>query len=502
MSAELSTNPSQLPAGGDTPDSAKPAADKAAAQAGANGSLKQRAKRGTMIFVLSQVIGQLMRLASNLLLTRLLMPEHFGLMALVNIYVSGINMFSDIGIRPSIVQNKMGDDPRFLNTAWTMQVMRGFGVWAVACLLAYPVAVGIYDEPQLAQLLPVAALSAIVLGFQSTKTFTANRHLLLGREMAMQLGSNLLGIALMALLAWIYQSVWALVIGTVFNAALRSALSHVIFPGPNNRFAWDKESLGELIKFGKWVFMGTVVVFFANNLDRLLLGKLITTELLGIYQIAFMLSSLPSMLFKRFGNSVVFPIVSRQADKDRSVIRKKLLYHQRRLAVLMAIPTLGLIIAGDWVVQLGWDPRYGQAGWMTSVLGIGMWVGMLRATTQPALLAFGKPQYSMFGNIGRIVWVVLAAWLSYTLIDDPNYQLFVFLIAFGLSELPAYLIIEIGSCREKISVWHQDLWMTAVLLVVAGVLIFGRYELIDGKFPFDPHPEPAVPAQVQQLEQA
>lgn len=486
MNPELTTNPSQVPAGTPTHD-ADPPADAALGGAHPKGTLKQRAKRGAVIFAASQIVGQLMRLGGNLVLTRLLIPEHFGIMALVTIFISGITMFSDLGIRPSIVQNKMGDDQRFLDTAWTLQVIRGFGIFFVACLIAYPIAYLFYDLPILAQLLPVAALSSIIFGFESTKIHTANRHLLLGREVTLMLACNFAGIVAMAVLAYIYRSVWALVLGTLVIAVLKASLSHVVFPGKINRFAWHKESLGELIRFGKWIFMGTVVVFFANNVDRLVLSKLITTEMLGIYNIAFMLASLPAMTFKRFGNTVVFPIVSRQAELERHVIRGKLLRSQRKLALLMAVPVLAIVVCGDWIVELGWDDRYLEAGWMASLLGIGMWVGMLRGTSQPALLALGKPQYSLFGNIGRVVWVGIAAWLSYTLISDPRYQLMVFLIAFGLSELPAYLIVVYGTSREKIALWQQDLWMTGLLVFVVAGLILGRY-LLGWGIPFLPTP--------------
>src|SRR5690554_1654660 len=91
---------------------------------------------------------QLLRLASNVILAKLLFPEAFGLMVLVAIFMQGIAMFSDIGILPSIIQNKRGDDPAFLNTAWTIQVIRGVLIWIVACIGAYPYAL-IYNEPLL-----------------------------------------------------------------------------------------------------------------------------------------------------------------------------------------------------------------------------------------------------------------------------------------------------------------------------------------------------------------
>jgi len=472
MSAQTTANPA---------DDAHPPADREQPTAPpAGGSIKQRAKRGAIILILSQFVGQFFRLASNLVLTRLLMPEAFGLMAIVNIYIAGINMFSDLGIKPSIVQNKLGDDPRFLNTAWTIQVIRGVGVWAVACLLAYPLAYGLYDKPILMQLLPVAALSSIFLGFQSTKLHTAARHLQLGREMALLLGSQLTGLILMGVLAYIYRSVWALVLGTLTISVLTSVLSHFVFPGPKNRFCWDRAALSELVNFGKWIFFGTVVMFLATNIDRLLLSTLITTEMLGIYQIAFMITSMPNTLIKRFGNKVVFPAVSRRADIDRGVLNQKLLQNQKRLALVMVLPVMTLVCAGDWIVRLGWEGKFEQAGWMASILGFGLWMAMLRAPVGPALLAIGKPQYQFYANIGSLLWSALVATGGFYLYGMPG-----FLVAFALCELPAYLIVSIGIAKEKLSLWKQDVKLTALLLLAIAAVLAGRYALGWG-LPFVP----------------
>jgi hypothetical protein len=61
----------------------------------------------------------------DLILTRLLFPEAFGLMALVQVFMGGLQMFSDLGVNMSIIQSKRGEDPDFLNTAWTFQILRG-----------------------------------------------------------------------------------------------------------------------------------------------------------------------------------------------------------------------------------------------------------------------------------------------------------------------------------------------------------------------------------------
>ena len=117
-------------------------------------NLRARAIRSSVLTVGGFGASQVIRFASNLILTRLLFPEAFGMMALVMVFIQGLYQFSDVGVGPAIMQSKRGDDPHFLNTAWTIQAGRGVLLWLAASVLAYPMAL-IYGEAQLMQLLPV-----------------------------------------------------------------------------------------------------------------------------------------------------------------------------------------------------------------------------------------------------------------------------------------------------------------------------------------------------------
>ncbi|MDY7023361.1 MAG: oligosaccharide flippase family protein, partial [Cyanobacteriota bacterium] len=83
-------------------------------------SVKNQAVKSTIWTVVGYGGSQVLRLGSNLILTRLLIPELFGLMALVHTFIIGVALFSDIGIRPSIIRSNRWNDPLFLNTAWTL----------------------------------------------------------------------------------------------------------------------------------------------------------------------------------------------------------------------------------------------------------------------------------------------------------------------------------------------------------------------------------------------
>ena len=171
-------------------------------------NLTARVLRTSVLTVAGFGFSQGMRLLSNLLLTRLLFPEAFGLMALVTVLMTGLNMFSDVGISQAISQSKRGDDRDFLNTAFTIQIFRGVLLFGMGCLLAYPAA-HFYGEDILVAMMMVASAQFLISGFMPTRLETAKRHLLVGRVTLLDAVSQIFGlIAMLALAIWT-KSVWA-----------------------------------------------------------------------------------------------------------------------------------------------------------------------------------------------------------------------------------------------------------------------------------------------------
>ena len=140
-----------------------------------DGHLKRKAAVGAVWTVLGMGGGSIVRLLSSLVVTRLLLEEHFGLIALVNTFIAGLHLLSDIGIGQAIVQNKR-DDPDFVNTVWTINVIRGVLLFLIATACAGPYA-AFYEQPILAPLVRVAAISALFDGFLSASFFTQSRRL-------------------------------------------------------------------------------------------------------------------------------------------------------------------------------------------------------------------------------------------------------------------------------------------------------------------------------------
>ncbi|BDG04627.1 oligosaccharide flippase family protein [Anaeromyxobacter oryzae] len=340
--------------------------------------------------------GQLLRFAGNLVLTRLLFPRVFGVMALITTLMQGLAMFSDVGIGPAIIQRRGGASERFLRTAWTVQCGRGIVLWMCACALAAPFA-AFYGEPGLAWYVPVAGLTTVLLGFESTSMHTLARDLRLRQLTLVDLSAQGVGIVTMVALAAAHRSlagperetaVWAVVVGGLAGGGLRLVLSHVALPGIRHRFELSREDLSVLFGFGRWIFVSTILTFLVGQSDRLVLGKMIPLDLLGVYGVAAALAMLPTQAAQRLGSAVLFPAYSR-LQETRAF---EAAFHRARapLALGGAIIASGLLAAGPYLIRLLYDARYREAGWVLQLLAVAGWFQILEATNSAAILAQGR----------------------------------------------------------------------------------------------------------------
>ena len=358
--------------------------------------LMARALRSTSWIVLGYGSSQAIRLGSNLILTRLLFPEAFGLMALIQVVIVGLTLFSDVGIAPSIAQSKRGDDPEFLNTAYTIQAVRGVGLWLAACALSWPVA-QFYDAPLLMSYLPIAALSLVISGFNPTRIETAHRHLQMGRLTLLDLTSQVIGIVIMIVGAVIWQSVAALVVGGVAGALAKLALTHFYLPGQANRFRWEKAAARELVHFGKWIFLSTLFWFFASQGDRAILGKFLSLEGLGIYNIGYFLASFPLLLGQNVTGRVMIPIYRETGGRDHAKLRRMRYALSAGLLLLLAV----MALAGPWLVSVLYDPRYLASGTILVVLALALMPQVIGLTYDQAALAAGDSRRFFLSSASR-----------------------------------------------------------------------------------------------------
>jgi O-antigen/teichoic acid export membrane protein len=271
--------------------------------------LGRRARRGAVWSLVGYAGGRLLGFVSNPLLSYLLLPAVFGLNQLITPFILGFELLSDVGIGPSIIQSKRGNEQRFVDVAWTIQAIRGFLLWIAVCIATWPYAR--LTEPELVYIMPVAGLVAVFGGLTSTKMYTMSRDLAVGRLTAVELSAQLAGFVVKLVWAYFDRTVWALVIGGLATALVKMVLSHVLLPGKINRPRWDRGVVREIVHFGRWVFVSTLLTFLTGYADRWIFNAMIPLATLGLYGNAIVLASLPMEALSHVAHQVVFPLYAR-----------------------------------------------------------------------------------------------------------------------------------------------------------------------------------------------
>ena len=434
-------------------------------------SLKKLAIRGTIWTIAGYGSSQILRLGSNLILTRLLTPEFFGLMAVVNTLRIGIELFSDLGISQSIINNKRAEEPAFLNTAWTLAVIRGLVIWLLCLLISWPMA-NFYNEDRLLWLIPIVGLSSLCDGFTSNSRHILHRRMELGKLTIFNTITQILTLLTLIFLAYLNHSVLALAIGVVLGSIYAMIGSYWLMPRYSNTFAWDKDSVHEIMSFGKWMFLASGMTFLNEQADRLILAKLLSFKLLGVYAVAYTLAGIPREIIKQISYKVIFPTISNQADLPRLTLRNKILRQRRLILVGFAIFLAVLVTVGDLMITALYDHRYQQATWMTPILSCGIWVSVLFYTISPALLAIGKALYSAQSNLAGFVMIGVGLPLAFF-----HFGVVGAIVVIALSDLPLYIVNLYGLAREQLSCIAQDIQMTAFFIGILTVFLIIRNNL-------------------------
>ncbi|SHK60112.1 oligosaccharide flippase family protein [Bradyrhizobium lablabi] len=381
--------------------------------AGEQTSLKRRVMNAGLWSIAGFFLNSAIRFGSNLVLARLLMPDMFGVMAVASTVLVGLHMFSDFGIKQNIIQSSRGRESLFLNTAWSIQISRGLVLFCAAFSVGLVILIAgrsgyvpfgtAYADASLPPVICVLSVSAIVAGFESTKIFEASRILALGRLTRLEIACQIIG--LISTMTWLMfdRSIWALVSGGITSGLARTVLSHVWLPGTPNRRKWDPQAASEIIKFGRWIMISSILGFFVNAGDKLLLGGMIDARTLGQYVIASLfMASIEGILVKMM-QDVSFPSFS-EVVRNRPLELKKHYYKFHLVIAATAYFSAGsLMICGRDLIAFLYDQRYSTSGWMLEILSVILITVPFRLATQ-SFLALGAPKL-----LSKIIVLRLAA---------------------------------------------------------------------------------------------
>ncbi|MCA9273513.1 MAG: oligosaccharide flippase family protein [Phycisphaerales bacterium] len=423
-------------------------------------SLKATAVKASMWTMGGFALGNFLRLVSNIILAYLLVDNigALGLMALVNAFLQGLRMFSDVGFNLGLIQHQRGEDKHFVSTAWTLQVIRGVVLYTACWIFAIPFA-NYYGEPILAQLIPVTGVITLLNGCASSGMVLAKRNLDVKKLTLIELGTQSAGLVVMMVLAFQHASVWALVAGNITGAVFRTVVSHIVFSEHRAAIGWSNAAAKDLLRFGGWIFVATILTFVTSQIDKLAFGKVFNVTWLGIYGVAATFSTVPMQAVMRLGNQVVFPTYAKVINRGEDL--SKVLDRVRQpVLVATGLAASGMFAAGPWAVELLYPVKFYDAGWMLQILAVGMLMRVLSETSKAALMAIGKPRAIATGQVMKIIGFVVLTWVGYR-----YWGMMGFIAGVALSDCFQYASMAINATQRGLHVLPKDArtcWLTVV----------------------------------------
>ena len=269
----------------------------------------------------SSLGNQGLRLLVKLVLARLLLPELFGLIGMAAVFTSFVRMISEFGMGAALIQKKEEEltEDHYVTAFWTNLGVSLLG-YAITALILSPVAVWFYDEPILGSLLPVIAISIILDALYIIPKAKLSRQLDFRPQAIISIISVVLAGGIAVYLAFNDWGVWSL----AFNSIVVSVVSGILYFFHTRwlpSFSFSKSAFLSLFSFGGYVLVERIFYFLTNNIDYLLIGKLIGSKALGVYTLAFILTDAFRTKVMNIFNKVLFPAYS-SMQGDTAVLKK------------------------------------------------------------------------------------------------------------------------------------------------------------------------------------
>jgi lipopolysaccharide exporter len=376
---------------------------------------------GVWAFALNMT-NKLLTVIRSVVLARLLAPEDFGLMGIAMLVIGFVTSFTETGFRAALVQDKRGLEPRFLNTAWTVEVARSM-LFGLLMALAAPWVGAFFDEPGAVGLTRLLAVGLALRGLANTGVISFDKDLEFQRRFIFRSVPSVVDLVVSVVLAVVLGNAWALAFGWVAGRVGMVVASYVAHPH-RPRLSFDSAAARSMFSFGVWTLASHVLLYFTFNLDDIVVGRVAGATALGLYTMAFTLSQLATTEVTSVVNQVAFPAYARLQDAPNRLARAYVRTVQ--LVALASFPVAaGLWFVGPTAIEvvLGqqWEPMVPAF----SVLVLWGLIRSLLATTGPLFKGVGRPsiatviQAAQLGILAVVIYpftttygIVGAAWAT------------------------------------------------------------------------------------------
>ena len=337
-----------------------------------------------------------------IIVARMLSPGGFCLYGITMLALAVLEAFTETGFNTALIQKQQGTED-CLDTAWTVQAIRGCVLTGVLLLLA-PLIARFFHEPRVTDVLRVLCLTEAIKGVSNVGIVYFRKTLCFERQVLYEVPAAAIGLIVTGVLAMMLHSVWALVWGTLATWTAKSILSYVLHPY-RPRIRLNRAQGAGLFQFGRWVMASNAVVLLATQGGDAIVARVLGASALGVFQVTYRLANTVATQITHTISGVIFPAFATIQDNRFRLQRAYIETFQ--LTCLLTVPFACLIgVFAPFLLEtlLG---RQWLGG--TTCLRLFAIAGLLRsmtATNGPLVYAVGHPKVAFLQDLGRALVVV------------------------------------------------------------------------------------------------
>lgn len=294
-------------------------------------------------------------LVSTLVLARMLVPADFGLVAMATSFAASVGALSELGVSEALVR-RQENEPGHLDTAFTMQVIRGVLTGAIITAGAWVVS-NWFNEPRMLPVMFVLAALAVAGSAENIGIVEFRRSLRFDMEFRLLFLPRITGFCTTIGMAWLLRNFWALMIGITAGQLVRLAMTYVVHP---HRPRLTLSHWRDLVGFSSWTWATSLALLAWDRLDVFVLGPILGPARLGVYMIAAEIATLPVTELIGPATSALFPGLS--AAQQRGTNPVSLAISVTSVLMLIVVPlTIGISATSGYVVAALLGPNWEAA---------------------------------------------------------------------------------------------------------------------------------------------
>jgi PST family polysaccharide transporter len=386
-------------------------------------SLREKAAKGVVWSLIQKWGRALISISIFIVLSRLLAPEAFGLVALASAFIMFVELFQDQGFSAAIVQ-RANLERTHLDTAFWISVLASV-LLAATCVAASGLIAGIFGEPKLAPVLSWLSISFIISALRSTQTAILQRNLAFKSLAARSLVATGFGGAVGIGMAYSGFGVWSLVGQDLVSGIVGVA---VLWRASDWRPGLDitTKAYKELVSFGVGIVGNNALNLLVRRSDDFLIGYFLGATSLGYYTVGYQLLLVIIRLVTEVTNSVAFPTFSRLQQQPERM--RRAFYNVTQYTSLMAFPIfIGIVAVAPELVVVVFGEKWAPSIPVMRVLAL---IGILQSVqffNGSVIRASGKPMWqfnimfinaicTVLGFLIAVRWGIVAVAASFVIV--------------------------------------------------------------------------------------